>query len=993
MYIYKLPTILLLLLFQVAVVAQEDSLSMTSIESGYQQALLANKEYKPLESNELLADVVAKYQHLENWPKVITSLHLYASNFIQLNDFESVDSILYLCEDLIESHNIDDVNVAIESYFLFGATFHEKGLYQKSLNAFNDALELLVGSKNLTKTDSLVTNKFKEEYETNLAIGHLYNYAAFPLFAMGRSDEGVEYFKAANFFYEKSKDLQSIYGSYINLGKGYASIGSYETAKAWLAKIIEKFEGKDDGVLFLATAYSQLINISKSEQDFIKEAGLLEKQYKLFFKPDMLKLEGLTGTSLDVAYCTHLAHRSLNEANLGNCDQSNKWAQQCLDTLLNISKDVEIKASVLFRLGEGRIACNDQDAGIFYLDKGLEIIDNDVRAYKDIDQEKFLSNQRIELLNLKAKVFLDRGSVHGDQQILQLEEGLKYAYQSVNLLEGLRLGLVQSDIDNLSREKSLLELDSKYKGSFALAIELNYKLYDLTKDRKYLEKAFVYTEKSKAFALRQGMSRLEKMQGLSEENRATLFQMESKIFYYEKKIGEAIGPEFNQLRERLYQQYLQLKETYKKSLSNISNEGNAQRVFQDIYQKDVAEIIDLEEYSKVNKLAFLTFFSHSNSLFVFKTHNGSTTLEKLNLSDSWEGDIDFVQAAYQDLDLTVNVKHAERFIHLHEKWYDLFLGGISNDINRYCIIPDQAVFGINFNLLIKGKNKISTIQLPGTSYEIVDFSVPDYLLKSKSTFEVHSGTIFLNEKISEIKKEKQPRPLDIIGFSPRYELRNKFKNLAKGYIPLRELSLELKNVLPLFSESKKEHYQGSAATVQNLLDNAISRSKVLHISAHGIINEKDPYLSYLAMAYSEESKNQTDEDLDLGEIFNLNINSDLAVISSCNSGTSRLVRGNAKINFARAFRYANCPGIIMGLWSIDDQSTASIFAHFYKELLNGKRGDQSLSIAQKQYLADKKNAFLDKRLSVDQKEQLLIEMHPYFWAGLAALGIFESMKF
>ena len=68
----------------------------------------------------------------------------------------------------------------------------------------------------------------------------------------------------------------------------------------------------------------------------------------------------------------------------------------------------------------------------------------------------------------------------------------------------------------------------------------------------------------------------------------------------------------------------------------------------------------------------------------------------------------------------------------------------------------------------------------------------------------------------------------------------------------------------------------------------------------------------------------------------------LAVLSACNTGTGKLMKGEGMMNLARGFIYAGVPGIVMTLWSVEDQSSAEIVEKFYEYLEDGMAKDEAL---------------------------------------------------
>ena len=113
------------------------------------------------------------------------------------------------------------------------------------------------------------------------------------------------------------------------------------------------------------------------------------------------------------------------------------------------------------------------------------------------------------------------------------------------------------------------------------------------------------------------------------------------------------------------------------------------------------------------------------------------------------------------------------------------------------------------------------------------------------------------------------------------------------------------------------------------------------------------------------------------ELFGMDLNAGLAVLSACNTGTGKLMKGEGMMNLARGFIYAGVPGIVMTMWSVDDQSSAEIVESFYKYLDKGLSKDEALRQAKLDLLA--------------QGDPL--KSYPYYWAAYVTIGDYSPMKF
>ncbi len=147
-------------------------------------------------------------------------------------------------------------------------------------------------------------------------------------------------------------------------------------------------------------------------------------------------------------------------------------------------------------------------------------------------------------------------------------------------------------------------------------------------------------------------------------------------------------------------------------------------------------------------------------------------------------------------------------------------------------------------------------------------------------------------------------------------------------------------------------------------------ARVVHIATHGILNERRPALSGLLFSVPSANAGGADDGiLYLHEILNLSIDSELVVLSACDTGRGRLVRGEGVQGLSRAFMYAGARSVIMSLWQVSDEATAVLMKAFYGEYLGKQKSKtESLSQAKRVLLGNPRYAA------------------PYFWASFVLNG-------
>ena len=106
------------------------------------------------------------------------------------------------------------------------------------------------------------------------------------------------------------------------------------------------------------------------------------------------------------------------------------------------------------------------------------------------------------------------------------------------------------------------------------------------------------------------------------------------------------------------------------------------------------------------------------------------------------------------------------------------------------------------------------------------------------------------------------------------------------------------------------------------------------------------------------------------ELYNLNLNAQLACLSACNTGFGQVRSGEGMVSLAKGFYYAGVSNIMMSLWSVPDNSTSEIIQMFNEELEKGAGKAEALRMAKLRYL--------------EQADAYSSE--PYHWAAFTLIG-------
>jgi CHAT domain-containing protein len=122
--------------------------------------------------------------------------------------------------------------------------------------------------------------------------------------------------------------------------------------------------------------------------------------------------------------------------------------------------------------------------------------------------------------------------------------------------------------------------------------------------------------------------------------------------------------------------------------------------------------------------------------------------------------------------------------------------------------------------------------------------------------------------------------------------------------------------------------------VRNLaLSPELGQYRYLHFATHGYMDTRHPELSALVLSLVDKDGNGKDGFLRLQDIYNLHLRADLVVLSACETGLGREIRGEGLIGLTRGFMYAGAARVLVSLWNVSDQGTSELMTHFYKNVL------------------------------------------------------------
>lgn len=137
------------------------------------------------------------------------------------------------------------------------------------------------------------------------------------------------------------------------------------------------------------------------------------------------------------------------------------------------------------------------------------------------------------------------------------------------------------------------------------------------------------------------------------------------------------------------------------------------------------------------------------------------------------------------------------------------------------------------------------------------------------------------------------------------------------------------------------------ANLATTLSGRLQNYRYVHFATHGYIDTDKPGLSALVLSMVNERGEPQDGLLKPQEIYNLRLRADLVVLSACQTGLGKEIRGEGLVGLTRGFMYAGAARIVVSMWNVSDRGTADLMSHLYRGMIaDGLRPTAALRAAQ-----------------------------------------------
>jgi CHAT domain-containing protein len=130
---------------------------------------------------------------------------------------------------------------------------------------------------------------------------------------------------------------------------------------------------------------------------------------------------------------------------------------------------------------------------------------------------------------------------------------------------------------------------------------------------------------------------------------------------------------------------------------------------------------------------------------------------------------------------------------------------------------------------------------------------------------------------------------------------------------------------------------GLEASREAVLAADLREYRVLHFATHAVADTQTPELSGLMLSQVDAAGRPRVGFLGLADIYGLDLDADLVVLSGCQTALGKEVRGEGLIGLTRGFQYAGVPRVMATLWPVLDRPTAELMTRFYRAMWRGHK--------------------------------------------------------
>lgn len=813
-------------------------------------------------------------------------------------------------------------------YMDFGMSFTKMTNYYDANLYFQRAFEVFQKSSKPTSKDFY----------------RIYNNWGYCFRKMGDYEKGLDFAKKALEIklLHYDPDHASVAKYHRNIAKNLEGLGQYEAALPYMQealRIAEQASGADHANT--GGAYGELANIYADLGQSVKALSLYQKGIAILEKKLRPTHPYLVGGYYNIgrvyedmeAYDEALAFYEIALSKFEDSPYVPK----------NLIAETQGQiAYVLFEKGAQEDAIKTIDLAISSLSPELDLNSSGKQHMANLDKIQ-TDVELLDLLALKSRLL----SRKFDNQALEddLLKGYNNSLLAIQLVEKMRRGY--------QSENARQYLNTETASIYELAIDQAFELHQLSSSEVYLSDAFELAEKSRSNILWQNLNHQDALTaaGIPLTKLGEIEQLKENLAHLEE---ELYGTEVVEKRKSLESEIFDKKLQFETLIASL--EADNPDYYRIKYASTELDVATLKQQLPDDRSALIEYHYTDRFLYTF-------ILSKTNFKgfrqDLPQGLTNKILTLHEPFDPSYSAdKSQETYLNTLHEFYNLLIEPLDlnpSELSRLVLVPHGILQLLPFEALCLEK-------------EDADFRNLDYLIKDYELQYAWSAALWAKNYQKSSRKE-----YPYVGFAPEFG-QNQIAAAGTYYrnqlIPLPYAIAEAESGERFFNGNL---FLGMRASEQHFLETA-PKSRIIHLATHAFTNDQYPLRSGLVFEASRDSIE--DGFLNAYEIYNLQLDADLAVISACNTGLGKVQEGEGVMSLGRAFLYAGCRSVMMSLWLANDVATSQIVQDFYQYAAEGQTKSAAVRQAKLDYLA----------------EADALTAHPHFWANLVMVGDVKPLK-
>ncbi|MBS1808818.1 MAG: CHAT domain-containing protein [Acidobacteria bacterium] len=257
-------------------------------------------------------------------------------------------------------------------------------------------------------------------------------------------------------------------------------------------------------------------------------------------------------------------------------------------------------------------------------------------------------------------------------------------------------------------------------------------------------------------------------------------------------------------------------------------------------------------------------------------------------------------------------------------------------VEQLCIIPDDGLWNVPFQALQSSAGR---------------YALEDYVIRYAPSLSV----------LMSLAKQQPPTAVaSLLAFgNPATP-----NDTDHPFAPLPEAEKEVTSLGKLFRPA--QIFTGAAAT-ESQFKALAGQHSILHLATHGVLNNRQPLDSYLALA-NIDGEGADDGRLTAREIMQTKLNANLVVLSACETARGNIRPGEGVVGLSWAFFLAGSRTLVVSQWQVHSASTAELMVRFFTHRQGQSQNASALRAAALQLMQQPRY------------------QHPYYWASFITVG-------